>query len=72
MGFEQNSQKIVNLKKVNIMAIKIQRGADKESLKIALSKIKEGKKLDTSKYCGVVKISQDPLQIQKEMRDEWR
>jgi len=54
------------------MAIKIRRGADKETLKSALSKIKEGKKLDTSKYCGVVKLTADPLQIQKDMRDEWR
>jgi hypothetical protein len=27
--------------------------------------------VDTHKYCGVIKISKDPLAIQKELRDEW-
>ncbi len=29
------------------------------------------KGVDTHKYCGVIKLSKDPLIIQKELRDEW-
>jgi hypothetical protein len=26
----------------------------------------------TRKYCGVLKLKEDPLVIQKRLRDEWR
>jgi hypothetical protein len=28
--------------------------------------------VDTLKYCGVLKLKEDPLVIQKKLRDEWR
>ena len=31
-----------------------------------------GKGVDTLKYCGVLKLKEDPLTIQKKLRDEWR
>lgn len=27
--------------------------------------------VDTKKYCGVIRLSEDPRQIQKQLRDEW-
>ncbi len=30
------------------------------------------KGVDTLKYCGVLKLKEDPLAIQKKLRDEWR
>lgn len=30
------------------------------------------KGVDTLKYCGVLKLKEDPLVIQKKLRDEWR
>lgn len=27
---------------------------------------------DTRKYCGILKLKEDPLAIQKRLRDEWR
>lgn len=30
------------------------------------------KGVDTKKYCGVLKLKEDPLTIQKKLRDEWR
>lgn len=30
------------------------------------------KGLDTKKYCGKLKIEEDPLMIQKRLRDEWK
>lgn len=29
------------------------------------------KGVDTTKYCGVIKLSDDALAIQKELRNEW-
>lgn len=29
------------------------------------------KKLNAKKYVGVLKLKEDPLEIQKRMRDEW-
>lgn len=29
------------------------------------------KGVDTTKYCGVIKLSDDALTIQKELRNEW-
>lgn len=31
-----------------------------------------GRKLDTKKYCGVIKLKKDPLAVQKKMRHEFR
>ena len=30
------------------------------------------KGLDAKKYCGILKIEDDPLKIQKRLRDEWK
>lgn len=30
------------------------------------------KGVNTKKYCGVIKLKKDPLDIQKEMRNEWQ
>ncbi|HAN79238.1 MAG TPA: hypothetical protein DCQ31_16460 [Bacteroidales bacterium] len=29
------------------------------------------KKFDAWKYCGTIKLTEDPLTIQKRLRDEW-
>ncbi len=29
------------------------------------------KGVNTMKYCGVIKLKEDPLAIQKRLRDEW-
>lgn len=33
--------------------------------------LKGKKKLDAKKYVGVLNLKEDPLEIQKRMRDEW-
>lgn len=30
-----------------------------------------GKGVDTKKFCGLLKLKEDPLAIQKRLRDEW-
>lgn len=47
----------------------------KKNLKI--KKVKREKKdvakgVNTLQYCGVLQLIGDPLQLQKNMRDEWR
>lgn len=53
------------------MVTVIKKGANKEELEKALSKLEKAKKFDAYKYCGVIKLKEDPLEIQKKMRDEW-
>ncbi len=36
-----------------------------------LFKKKKARGIDVSKYCGVLKLEQDALTIQQELRDEW-
>ena len=31
-----------------------------------------GKVVDTKKFCGILKLKEDPLAIQKKLRDEWQ
>ncbi len=38
--------------------------------KIASMKPKKG--IDAKKYCGILKLSEHPLVMQKTMRDEWK
>jgi len=60
------------------MVITINSNSSPEEIKTALDKLqkngsKESKKhFDAHKYCGVIKLKEDPLAIQKAMRDEWR
>ena len=47
----------------------------KEKLKIKRvprQKTDAEKGVDTLKYCGVLKLKEDPLAIQKKLRDEWQ
>lgn len=42
-----------------------------EKLLSSINKKKIDKGVDISKHCGVLKLKKDPLQIQKEMRNDW-
>ena len=42
-----------------------------DQLNKKLSHLPARKKLDTKKYCGVIKLKEDPLVIQKKLRNEW-
>jgi hypothetical protein len=50
----------------------IKKGTSKEKILIALSKrtIKI-KGPDLKKYCGSISLQEDPMELQKKMRDEW-
>jgi hypothetical protein len=33
---------------------------------------KPRKKIDIEKYCGTIKLTEDPLLLQKKWRDDWK
>ncbi|MEQ8714451.1 MAG: hypothetical protein RIC80_15640 [Cyclobacteriaceae bacterium] len=49
----------------------IKKGLDKAHIDKLLKKALKTKGVDTRKYCGVISLKEDPLVIQKRMRDEW-
>lgn len=53
------------------MVTVIKKGTDKKEIEKALSSLKSKKKFDAYKYCGTIKLNEDPLEIQKRMKDEW-
>ncbi len=48
------------------------RKKEKKITKVRRQKSDVKKGVDTKKYCGVIKLKEDPLAIQKRLRDEWR
>jgi hypothetical protein len=56
------------------MVLVLNKGASKKEIdriNKKLSVIESGRKLDAKKYCGVIKLKEDPLTIQRKLRDEW-
>lgn len=49
----------------------IKKGSNKTHIDKLLNKALQTKGVDTRKYCGVISLKEDPLVIQKRMRDEW-
>lgn len=52
----------------------IKQGSTKELIQelwINLFKERKRKGVDANKYCGILKLEEDPLEIQKRLRDEW-
>lgn len=56
------------------MVMTIKKGTEKDQIKAILEKIRRKRvrrKTDLSKYCGVLSLNEDPLELQKKWRDEW-
>jgi len=55
------------------MVLVLKKDASSKEIAALRKKLNElpGKGVDTKKYCGVLKLKDDPLAIQKKMRDEW-
>jgi hypothetical protein len=49
-------------------------GKMKEKTRLLLKKHNKfsGKGIITDKYSGAIRLKDDPLQVQKELRDEWK
>ena len=55
------------------MVTVIKKGSDKESFDQVLKELnqKENKGFNAKRFCGVIQFKEDPLLIQKRLRDEW-
>jgi hypothetical protein len=56
------------------MVLVLKKGATKKEIAAIRKKLEQlpAKGVDTKKYCGVIKLKEDPQGIQKKMRDEWK
>ena len=50
----------------------IKKGTKKKDLETALANLSSPKKLNAHKYLGIVKLNEDPIQIQLRLRNEWQ
>ena len=50
----------------------IDKNTTAEQLKAAINKTRSKRGVNTLKYCGVIKLKESPLAIQKRMRNEWK
>jgi len=53
------------------MVLVLKKGATKKEMDLISEKLRVAKGVDTKKYCGTIKLAEDPMVIQKKMRDEW-
>jgi len=53
------------------MVTVIKKGFNKTTIKQLVDKVQIKKGLDAKKYSGVIKSKENPVTIQKVMRDEW-
>ena len=53
------------------MVLTLKKGASKKEMDNISARLQAAKGVDTKKYCGTIKLKEDPLTIQKKMRDEW-
>jgi len=57
------------------MIITLKKGATKKRIKSILEKLAKELKLkgiNAYEYCGKITFKNDPLEIQKELRNEWK
>lgn len=58
----------------SIMVATLKQGASKEYIAKLLKRISREilrKGVDTTKFCGKLNLKEDPLTIQRRLRDEW-
>ncbi|WP_162923680.1 hypothetical protein [Arachidicoccus soli] len=55
------------------MVLVLKKGASRKDIDLLRKKLSKlpTKGVDTKKYCGVIKLKEDPLAIQQKMRNEW-
>ena len=54
------------------MVLVLKKGASKKEMDDISAKLRTVKGVNTKKHCGVINLKEDPLVIQKKMRDEWQ
>jgi hypothetical protein len=54
------------------MVLVLKKGANKKEMLNIEKKLSKSSGVNTKKYCGVIALKEDPLEIQKKLRDEWQ
>ncbi len=54
------------------MVLVLKKGASKKDMQLIEKKLQKSAGVNTKKYCGTIKLNEDSLIIQKQLRDEWR
>ncbi|WP_171605882.1 hypothetical protein [Limnovirga soli] len=54
------------------MVLVLKKGASKKEIESIEKKLKNKTGVDTVKYCGLIKLKEDALTIQKALRNEWQ
>jgi hypothetical protein len=54
------------------MTVVLRKGEKPSRIKKTFNALKKNKGFNAAKHCGVLKLREDPLDIQKRMRDEWK
>ena len=55
-----------------VMVTTIKQGASKEIIEKSLKNTNSKKKFDSKKHLNVITLNKSPLEIQKQLRNEWR
>ena len=53
------------------MVLDLKSSKDIKAVKKELANLQNAKKFDAKKFCGVLKVEEDALVIQRRLRDEW-
>ena len=54
------------------MTVVIKKSSDLKSIEKILAKLPPPGNFNAIKFCGILKLSKSPLDIQKMLRDEWQ
>lgn len=54
------------------MVVVVKDKKDISKAKKAIAERQPEKKFDAYKFCGALKVNEDPQEIQKRLRDEWQ
>jgi len=54
------------------MVLVLKKGATKKEIDLIKKKFSNIEGVDTKKICGSIKLKEDPLTVQKSLRDEWK
>ena len=50
----------------------LRKGATRQEQLAIKARLQKKQSLDIRKFCGILKLQEDPMEIQKQLRDEWK
>lgn len=65
-------KELINFIENIIMVLVLKKGATKKEIDLIKKKFLTVEGVNTKKFCGSIKLKEDPLTVQKSLRDEWK